>query len=161
MRADRPRIALIALTVIGVGLASYLTYVHYAGLNNLLCGKGGGTCAKVQSSQYSKLAGVPVALIGLIGYIVILCSLLVRQDDRTRFATSAFTLGGFGFSAYLTYREVFSLEQICEWCVGSAVLMTILMVLSAWRYLRGDAPPASLDTPVQPAEQPAAVGSSY
>ena len=50
----------------------------------------------------------------------------------------ALTLGGFGFSAYLTYREVFTLAKICEWCVGSAVIMTIMMCLSVWRFLRGD-----------------------
>ena len=83
--------------------------------------KGGGTCLKVQTSEYSKLAGVPVALIGLIGYIVILGSLLAPDEERWRFATVALTLGGFGFSVYLTYREVFSLEEICECCVGSAV----------------------------------------
>ena len=57
----------------------------------------------------------------------------------------ALTLGGFGFSAYLTYREVFTIHEICEWCVSSAVIMTILMCLSVWRFLRGDA--------VQPAER--------
>ena len=50
----------------------------------------------------------------------------------------ALTLGGFGFSAYLTYRELFTLHKICEDCVASAVIMTILMCLSIWRFLRGD-----------------------
>ena len=49
----------------------------------------------------------------------------------------ALTLGGFGFSAYLTYREAFTLHTICEWCVTSAVIMTVLMCLSIWRFLRG------------------------
>lgn len=135
------RIVLIVLTVIGVGLASYLTYVHYSGIKPL-CGRNGGTCEKVQTSQFSKLAGVPVALIGLIGYVAILASLLAPEDERSRFATAAMTLGGFGFSLYLTYRELFSLKEICEWCVSSAVLMTVLMCLSLWRFLRGDEAPA-------------------
>lgn len=160
MSAQRLRIVLIVLTVIGIGLASYLTYVHYAGLNNLLCGKNGGTCAAVQSSRYSKLAGVSVALIGLIGYVLILASLLLREDERTRFATAALTLGGFGFSAYLTYREIFTLEKICEWCVSSACLLTILMCLSVWRFLRGDAPAAQADASTRSGEQPAALGSA-
>ena len=92
----------------------------------------------MQKSVYSKLAGVPVALIGLIGYMLILGSLLAPEEERGRFATVALTLGGFGFSAYLTYREVFSLQEICEYCVASAILMTIMMGLSivaipAWR----------------------------
>ena len=49
-------------------------------------------------------------------------------------------LGGFGFSLYLTYRELFTLHKICEGCVSSAVIMTILMCLSVWRFLRGDDP---------------------
>ena len=64
---------------------------------------------------------MPVALIGLIGYVAILGSLLAPEGELARFATMALTLGGFGFSAYLTYREVFTLHKICEWCVSSAV----------------------------------------
>lgn len=131
------RITMLVLTVLGVGLASYLTYIHYAGIKPL-CGTNGGGCEIVQSSQYSKLAGVPVALIGLLGYIAILGSLLVPESERTRLATVAFTVVGFGFSAYLTYRELFSIHHICEYCVSSAGLITILMCLSVWRFLRGD-----------------------
>ena len=69
---------------------------------------------------------MPVALIGLLGYIAILGSLLVRESETSRFATMALTLGGFGFCAYLTYRELFSIHAICEWCASSAVIMTIL-----------------------------------
>jgi uncharacterized membrane protein len=137
VRAEPLRAVAIALAVIGIALAGYLTYVHYANIQ-VACVQGHNECEAVQTSVYSKLAGVPVALLGLIGYIVILGSLLVRQTETTRLATLAVTLGGWGFSVYLTYREVFSLEKICEWCVGSAILMTILMLLSGWRFLRGD-----------------------
>ena len=82
---------------------------------------------------------MPVALIGLIGYVVILGSLLAPENETTRFATVAFTVVGFGFSAYLTYRELFSIHAICEWCASSAVIMTILMCLAIWRFLRGEA----------------------
>ena len=131
------RITMIVLATIGLGVATYLTYIHYAGIKPL-CGKGGGSCEIVQTSEYSKLAGVPVALIGLIGYVTILGSLLVAESETTRFATVAFTLIGFGFSCYLTYRELFSIHKICEWCVSSAVIVTILMCLAVWRFLRGD-----------------------
>ena len=80
-----------------------------------------------------------MALIGLIGYVAILGSLLAPEDERSRFVTACLTLGGFGFSAYLTYRELFSIHAICEWCVSSAVIMTVMMCLSVWRFLRGDA----------------------
>jgi uncharacterized membrane protein len=129
---------MLALTVLGLGVASYLTYVHYSGIKPVCT--AGGSCAKVQTSIYSELVGVPVALIGLIGYIVILASLLAPQTETTRLATLTFTAVGFGFSAYLTYRELFSIHAICEWCVSSAVMMTVLVCLATWRFLLGDTP---------------------
>lgn len=129
------RITMIALATIGVGVASYLTYVHYADINPVCTSS---SCLKVQTSVYSKLAGVPVAVLGLIGYVSILASLLVTESETSRLATLVFALAGFGFSAYLTYRELFSIHAICEWCASSAVIMTILMCLSVWRFLRGE-----------------------
>jgi uncharacterized membrane protein len=126
---------MIVLAVLGLGIASYVTYVHYAGIKPACT--AGESCTKVQTSVYSELAGVPVALMGLIGYVAILATLLAPEGENSRFATLVLTLGGFGFSAYLTYRELFSIHAICEWCVTSAVVMTILMLCSVWRYLRG------------------------
>ncbi len=134
MSARALRITLTVLTVIGLGVASYLTYVHYSGIKPVCT--AGGSCLKVQTSVYSKLAGVPVALIGLLGYIGILGSLLVPESENSRLATMAFTLVGFGFSAYLTYRELFTIHAVCEWCASSAGIMTIMMCLSIWRFLR-------------------------
>src|ERR1700758_2002628 len=127
------RIIMLVLTLIGLGVATYLTYVHYAGIKPACT--AGESCTKVQTSVYSELAGVPVALMGLIGYALILITLLLPQNENTRFATVAITLGGFGFSAYLTYRELFSIHAICEWCVSSAIILTILTGLSIWRFL--------------------------
>jgi uncharacterized membrane protein len=136
---------MIALCAIGLGLASYLTYVHYAGIKPACT--AGESCTKVQTSVYSELAGVPVALMGLIGYVAIMGSLLVPQSETTRFATVALTVIGFGFSAYLTYRELFSIHAICEWCVSSAIILTLLMCLAIWRFLRGDSPARGAPAP--------------
>jgi uncharacterized membrane protein len=143
MSARTLRITLTVLTVLGVALASYLTYVHYSGIKPVC--SAGNTCLKVQSSEYSKLAGVPVALIGLLGYIAILGSLLVPESETSRTATMAFTLIGFGFSAYLTYRELFSLHAVCEECATSAGLITVMMGLAVWRFLRGELPLVTSD----------------
>jgi uncharacterized membrane protein len=129
-------IAMLVIALIGTGVASYLTYVHYAGLHPL-CLSGGGGCEKVQSSTYSKLAGVPVAVIGLVGYVTILASLFIRGENG-RLAGVVLTLIGFGFSVYLTYREIATIKAICQWCVSSAVLMTLLMLLAITRYLRAE-----------------------
>jgi uncharacterized membrane protein len=140
MSARTLRITLTVMSVLGVGLATYLTYIHYAGIKPL-CGVNGGSCEIVQTSRYSHLLGVPVALIGLIGYVLILGSLLAPEEERWRFVTAALILGGFGFSVYLTYREVFTLEKICEYCVSSAILLTLMLPLSLWRFLRGEDSP--------------------
>jgi uncharacterized membrane protein len=137
----RLRIAIGVLCVIGIGVAGYLTYTHYAGLK-VVCLSSGG-CETVQSSVYSKLDGIPVAVLGLAGYVGILFTLLIR-NDLGRAAGFGMALVGFLFSLYLTYRELFTIKAICQWCVSSAVLMTLLTILTAIRVLRvepGSAPP--------------------
>ena len=79
--------------------------------------------------------------LGLIGYVAILAA-LARDGERERTAVAFLSLAGFGFSAWLTYVEVAKLDAICIWCVGSAVCMTILAVLSVARVL--SAPPPAL-----------------
>jgi uncharacterized membrane protein len=128
------RLALIVLALAGAGVAGYLTYVHYAGINPVCM--TGGSCEKVQTSIYSELAGVPVALIGLLGYLAILALLFAGESETLKFATATLTLIGFAFSAYLTYREVYSIHAICEWCASSAVILTAMTPLSVWRFLR-------------------------
>lgn len=127
------RRVMLGLAVLGVGLAAYLTYVHYSGIKPVCT--AGQACIKVQTSQWSELAGVPVALIGLIGYIAILASLLAPDREEWRLATLGLTLMGFGFSAYLTYRELFSIHAVCEECASSAVIMTLLLAAAVSRYL--------------------------
>lgn len=135
MIADRRlRIATAALAVAGVAVAGYLTWVHYEDLEPI-CAGGGGGCERVQSSEYAELAGVPVAVLGLIGYALILASLAVR-GEAGRIAGALLALVGFGFSAYLTYLELFEIDAVCQWCVASAVLMTALAVVTVARVLR-------------------------
>jgi uncharacterized membrane protein len=139
----RIRQVMTVITVLGLGVAIFLTIVHYGGLT-VPCTTKHNSCAQVQSSVYSEVVGIPVALLGLIGYAAILVTLLAPDLELSRLATLGFTLFGFGFSAYLTYREVFTLKLICEWCVGSAVLMTVLFVLAIVRYLSGPSQPPVL-----------------
>ena len=133
----RLRLAVLVLAVLGLGVAGYLTYIHYEGVRPV-CGLG-GDCEKVQSSEWSKLAGVPVALLGLLGYAAILATLLVRREEAL-IAAALIALVGFGFSAYLTYRELFTIDAICPWCVASGILMTLLAIVTTTRLLRAPAP---------------------
>jgi len=120
----------VAVALIGLAIAAYLTVVHYAG-GTPVCAIAHG-CATVQKSSYAELAGVPVALLGLLGYVAILAS-LAGDGERARTVTAGLCFAGFGFSAWLTWVEVGELHAICVWCVGSALCMTALAGLSAAR----------------------------
>jgi uncharacterized membrane protein len=131
MSDRRLRIAAAVLALAGLGVAAYLTWVHYADLEPI-CAGGSGGCEKVQTSDYAELTGVPVALLGLVGYGAILASLALPGDPG-RFAGAMMALAGFGFSAWLTYLELFEIDAICQWCVASAVIVTLLAVVTSLR----------------------------
>lgn len=122
-----------ALVLAGIGIAGYLTYVHYAGLQPI-CGISHG-CETVQTSRYASLLGMPVALLGLISYVLIFVSLRL-PGERSLLWGYALTLIAFTFSMYLTYREVFTIHAICTWCVSSAIVFTLLAITGTVRVLR-------------------------
>jgi len=132
----RLRVATLVTALLGVCVAAYLTYVHYAGLQPF-CAGGGHGCERVQSSSYASLGGIPVAVLGLAGYVAIAIALIV-PGERARLIAAALAVSGFGFSAYLTYLELFVIHAICQWCVASAILLTLIAVLAVWRLLLDD-----------------------
>lgn len=124
------RAAAIGVALAGLGIATYLTVVHYAG-GEPVCAVAHG-CATVQQSDYASLAGVPVAVLGVLGYLGVLAA-LVRDGEAGRTGAAFLSLAGLGFSAWLTYVEVGVLDAICIWCVGSAVCMALLSTLTVHR----------------------------
>jgi len=127
----RRLIAFIA--AVGIGVATYITIADSGG-GSPVCLAGGGGCETVANSSYSHIAGVNVAIFGIVGYVLLLASAF-WTSDAARFGGFAVALGGFGFSLYLTYLEIFKIEAICQWCVASAVLMTLLFLLNATRLI--------------------------
>jgi uncharacterized membrane protein len=115
----------------GLGVAAYIAIAE-AGGDVPACLAGGGGCEKVAESSHSELLGVNVAVIGVAGYVLLLAAALLRGDGA-RMTSFGLALFGFSFSLYLTYLELFAIDAICQWCVASAVLMTILFAVNAIR----------------------------
>lgn len=138
--------ASLSLSGLGVLVASYLSLKRFTG-GSLACSRW-AQCDVVNNSLYAKLYGVPVAFLGLAGYLVLLglalAALETEGDTRRRLVGLGFicSLGGVAFSAYLTYIELYVIEAICSWCVASATIITLLAVVGAvnfWRTAPGGA----------------------
>jgi uncharacterized membrane protein len=148
----RRTIAFVA--ALGIGVATYITIVESGG-GSPVCVAGGGGCQTVAESEYSHIAGINVAIFGIIGYVAIFLTAFFA-NDLARFGGFAVALGGFGFSVYLTYLEIWVIDAICQWCVGSAILMTILFLLNATRLIgyAGTEPDADPPEPEPPEARP-------
>ena len=126
--------AAAVLALAGVFLAAYLYLYKLGRIGTLACGTG--SCEAVQLSRWSRFLGLEVSLIGLLGYVALLILALVATRpalEQARWpARWLAALSGLGvlFSAYLTAIELFVLHAICRWCVGSAVIITLIFVAS-------------------------------
>jgi uncharacterized membrane protein len=121
------------LATFGLGVATYIAIADSGG-GSPVCIAGGHGCQTVAESSYSHLAGVNIAIFGIAGYVVLLVCALLR-GDAFRMTAFVVSLIGFGYSLYLTYLELFTIDAICQWCVASAVLMTLLFVTNSVRML--------------------------
>ncbi|HEX5584420.1 vitamin K epoxide reductase family protein [Gaiella sp.] len=131
-RLLRAAVAVVAL--VGIGIAGYLTYVHYQP-DALICTASGG-CEQVQDSDYATLFGLPVALLGLCAYVVVL-ALVVWDTEPARIAAAAIALGAAGFAVYLVSLQAFVIDAWCVWCLANdIVVVPLLTVLTIWRALR-------------------------
>jgi uncharacterized membrane protein len=123
------------VVVVGMGVAAYLAYVEVTGAV-AVCGPV-GDCNAVQQSRYARLAGIPIAVLGLLGYGAILAAWIGARKGpsgtRRWAAVLAFALSVVGTiaSAVLTALEPFAIGAVCAWCLTSAVLMTLLLWLLA------------------------------
>jgi uncharacterized membrane protein len=124
---------LIPLTIaIGLLVAGYLSYVEVTTVE-AACGVM-GDCNTVQQSPYAQVLGIPVGVIGIIGYVVILSLWMVNQQRQRRPVEAVLwmmALCGVVFSLYLTFVEIFVIGATCVWCLTSAVVMGILLWLTA------------------------------
>ncbi len=124
-------------TIAGILDAGYLSYVKLTKVA-IYCTPGLGQCDVVNSSPYSFLLGIPLAYLGLLTYFAILFLLVFGEKIEflkpyslyLLFGISAF---GFLFSLYLTYLEIWVIKAICQWCVLSAILMTVICICTTIR----------------------------
>jgi uncharacterized membrane protein len=122
------RRVIATLALLGLATSAYLTWVHYAGIEPVCTGIS--DCERVQSSDYAELMGIPVAVLGVVGYLALLGSLWVRVE-----LTALFSYLAVAFSAYLTWVELFRIDAICQWCVLSALTTLAIAVLATLRAL--------------------------
>lgn len=130
MTDRRLRLGIGALAAAGLAISAYLTYERARGRAPSCV--IGGSCATVQASRYSEVAGVPVAVLGLVGYSALIWSALLGGAGGRLIGLTA-GLVGVGFSAWLTYVELGIIDAICPWCVASALIVTMATALTIWR----------------------------
>jgi uncharacterized membrane protein len=120
-----------AVAAAGIAVAGYLTWSHF-GDGSLVCPVGGG-CETVQESEYAEVTGIPVALVGLVAYVVLL-ALVAWDTPSARLAAAALALIGVIFSGYLLVVQLFVLDAICIWCLANDVVIApALALLTALR----------------------------
>lgn len=125
------RILAAAVALAGIGVAGYLTWAHFQH-SQLICVAGGG-CETVQKSSYSEIAGIPVALLGLLSYATIL-ALVAWDAPSARLGAAALALVGLLFGAYLLVVQLFVIDAVCVWCVANdALIAPALAMLTALR----------------------------
>jgi uncharacterized membrane protein len=127
----RLRTPIVAACVVGIAIAAYLTYVHYAHTSPV-CTTGG--CEKVQKSKYAELGGAPVALLGLIAYVTLLALAFARGVNA---ATAGVFVSAVGvvFSGYLLWAQLGPIDAICQWCLGNDVTIAVVAAMYVVRLL--------------------------
>lgn len=129
---------LAALALAGVAISGYLTVTHWGG-TPIACA-GVGNCEYVNNSPYATLGSIPVSALGGLLYGALAVSAAAwwwrPYDVRLPVLYWGFALAGFGYAGYLTYVELYVLDAICVWCVTSASLLTVSLVLATLALLR-------------------------
>ena len=126
--------ALAVLAIAGMGVSAYLTYSHYGDQTIMCAGLSG--CEAVENSEYSTILDIPVALLGMVfsaGLLALVLARLARlplADEWAPLAAFSMSLVGVAFAAYLTYLELFVIEDICIWCTTFAGIVAVAWLIT-------------------------------
>jgi uncharacterized membrane protein len=116
----------MALAVVGIYLAVRALQIHYStgltpcSINSIW------DCGIVNRGPYSVIHGVPVALIGIVGYSF----LLVMEALKKWRVMAVASVGALAFSLYLTHIEASVIQAWCEYCVGSLITISLITLLA-------------------------------
>ena len=130
---------IVGLTVLGLLVSIYMTIYKFTD-NEAMC-VGSGGCSVVNASRYSEVQGIPVAVLGVVGYLAILAILYLETrpgffQDNGGMILFGLTLVGFLFTVWLVYVEVALIKAYCPFCITSQITMTIIFVLTVIRVLK-------------------------
>ena len=123
----------VVLSGLGIFISGYLVIKRFTG-GSLACSRW-AQCDVVNNSVYSQFYGMPVSVLGLAGYLLLLALALAAlwttgcTQRRILLLSLLLSVGGVGFSVYLTYLEIYVIEALCAWCVASAIVITLLAVV--------------------------------
>ena len=136
---DRLALVILILALIGVGLSVDSLINHYKKTATEFCDINATfNCDVVNRSTYSKLFGIPVAAIGIAGYVVLAVLAMKERANRTASTLLVLlSLGALGFSAYLTYIEARVLYTYCVICLSSAACIVLITLLAIVRHVKG------------------------
>ena len=128
-------ITIMILALIGVGISVYLFSIHGTDMTGKSCEINETfSCGTVDQSVYSEIFGIPVSLLGIIGYGLLAIAALIKFLDKTRdrgldwFLLVA-SIGGMGFALYLSAIEAFVLDAWCLYCVAQQIDIALILVL--------------------------------
>jgi uncharacterized membrane protein len=138
MEDNKLRIISLILAVIGILDSVYLSWVKITN-RYALCGPI-GDCESVNSSIYSEVAGIPIALLGAGAYLFIIILLLLQTQggiwqEYGSYLIFGISLAGTLYSVYLTYLEIAVIHAICPYCVVSAIVIFLIFVISLIRLI--------------------------
>ena len=128
------RVALLLLSLLGIGISVYLVYIHYTGLQPACV--PGMECETVLTSKYAQMWGIPVSLMGMLLYTGLFVSslwLIIKRTQHKGLAAIGhytLSLSGTIFSLYLLYLEAFVIHDYCTWCLASLAVMLITLICS-------------------------------
>jgi len=129
----------VALLVIGLFVSIYMTIYKVTNNESMCIGSSG--CSEVNASRYSEINGIPVAVLGIVGYTALLALLVLEQrpgiiQQNGTMMFFGISLIGFLFTLYLIYLEVALIKAYCPFCLTSQAMMTIIFIISVIRLIR-------------------------